>query len=84
VETRGFYHSAQDGKTAWIEIFVDRIFEGWERGFCLKVGEILSAPPLPLVAGSAEAISGHAFLLLPTLRLLDLPRKQVGQRTQQL
>jgi Transposase IS116/IS110/IS902 family len=49
-----------------------------------KVGEILSAPPLPLVVGSVEAISEHALLLLPQLRLLDLQRKQVAQRTQQL
>jgi hypothetical protein len=46
-----------------------------------KVGEILSAPPLHLVAGSAEAISEHALLLLPQLRLLDLQRKQVAQPT---
>jgi hypothetical protein len=36
-------------KTAWIEIFVDRIFEGWEGGFCLKlplVRDFLLAPVL--------------------------------------
>jgi len=49
-----------------------------------KVGEILTAPPLPLAAGSAEAISEHALLLLPQLRLLHLQRKQVADRTQQL
>jgi hypothetical protein len=37
VKTRGLYHYAQKGKTAWIEIFVDRIFEGWEGGFWLKL-----------------------------------------------
>ncbi|MGA9246035.1 MAG: hypothetical protein WBW03_29140, partial [Silvibacterium sp.] len=40
-----------------------------------EVGEILTAPPLPLAAGSAEAISEHALLLLPQLRLLHLQRK---------
>ena len=49
-----------------------------------KVGEILTAPPLPLAAGSAEAISEHALLLLPQLRLLHLQRKQIADRTQQL
>lgn len=49
-----------------------------------KVGEILTTPPLPLAAGSAEAISEHALLLLPQLRLLHLQRKQVADRTQQL
>jgi transposase len=49
-----------------------------------KVGQILSAPPLPLAAGSAEAISERALLLLPQLRLLELRRKQVAERTQQL
>ena len=49
VRTRGLYHHAQNGKTAWIEIFVDRIFEGWEGGFWLKlppVRDFLLAPVL--------------------------------------
>ena len=37
-----------------------------------------------MAAGSAEAISEHALLLLPQLRLLHLQRKQVADRTQQL
>jgi hypothetical protein len=37
-----------------------------------------------LAAGSAKAISKHALLLLPQLRLLHLQRKQVADRTQQL
>jgi transposase len=49
-----------------------------------KVGEILTAPPLPLAAGSAEAIGEHALLLLPQLRLLHLKRKQIADRIQQL
>jgi hypothetical protein len=49
VKTRGLYHYAQKGKTAWIEIFVDRIFDGWEVGFWLKlplVRDFLLAPVL--------------------------------------
>jgi transposase len=57
---------------------------GQEEYVAEKVGEILTAPPLPLAAGSAEAISEHALLLLPQLRLLHLQRKQVADRTQQL
>jgi hypothetical protein len=48
-KTRGLYHYAQEGKTAWIEMFVDRIFEGWEGGFWLKlppVRDFLLAPVL--------------------------------------
>jgi hypothetical protein len=30
-----------------------------------EVRQVLATPPLPLVAGSADAISEHAFLLLP-------------------
>lgn len=48
-KTRGLYHYAQKGKTAWLEIFVDRILEGWDRGFWLKlplVRDFLLAPVL--------------------------------------
>lgn len=45
-----------------------------------KVGEVLTAPPRPLAAGSAEAINEHALLLLPQLRLLHLQRKQIADR----
>jgi transposase len=48
-----------------------------------EISEILTAPPLPLAAASAEAISEHALLLLPQLRLLHLQRKQIADRTQQ-
>jgi hypothetical protein len=47
VKTRGLYHYALKGKAAWIEIFVDRIFEGWEDGLWLKlplVRDFLLAP----------------------------------------
>jgi hypothetical protein len=37
VKTCGLYLRAQGGETAWIEIFVDRIFAGWERGLWLKL-----------------------------------------------
>jgi hypothetical protein len=49
VKTRGLYHRAQGGETAWIEIFVDRIIEGWELGLWLKLPllrDFLLAPVL--------------------------------------
>jgi len=49
VKTLGLYHRGQEGKNAWIEIFVDRIFDGWERGFWLKLPlarDFLLAPVL--------------------------------------
>lgn len=49
VKTLGRYHRGEKGKNAWIEIFVDRIFDGWERGFWLKlplVRDFLLAPVL--------------------------------------
>lgn len=49
-----------------------------------EVLEVLGAPALPLSAGSVEAASEHALLLLPQLRLLSAMRKQVGDRMQEL
>jgi hypothetical protein len=49
VQARGLYHCAWAGETAWIEIFVDRILNGWERGWWLKlppVQDFLFAPVL--------------------------------------
>jgi hypothetical protein len=34
---RGLYHSAWNGRPAWIEIFVDNSLESWRRGWWLKV-----------------------------------------------
>lgn len=45
---------------------------------------ILRTPPLPLSAGSAEAISEHALLLLPQLRLLYAQRQKVRDRIEAL
>ena len=45
---------------------------------------ILRTPPLPLSAGSADAISEHALLLLPQLRLLYSQRKKVRDRIEAL
>jgi transposase len=45
-----------------------------------QVREILGTPPLQLAAGSAEAISEHALLLLPQLRLLHMQQQAVGDR----
>jgi transposase len=45
---------------------------------------ILRTPPLPLSAGSAEAISEHALLLLPQLRLLYSLRSQARDRIEAL
>lgn len=48
------------------------------------ITDILRVPALPLSAGSAEAVSEHALLLLPQLRLLSTMRKQAGDRMQEL
>ena len=49
-----------------------------------KVAEILSAPQLPLASGTADAVSEHALLLVPQLRLLSTMRKQVADRMEAL
>jgi transposase len=41
-------------------------------------------PPLPLAAGTAEAVSEHALLLLPQLRLLYCQRQKVRERIGEL
>jgi len=46
--------------------------------------EVLGTPPLTLAAGSADAISEHALLLLPQLRLLYLQRQKVRDRIESL
>jgi transposase len=48
------------------------------------IADLLRVPALPLSAGSAEAVSEHALLLLPQLRILSTMRKQVGDRMQEL
>jgi hypothetical protein len=48
------------------------------------IAEVLGTPPLPLSAGTAEAVSEHALLLIPQLRLLSTMRKQVGDRMEVL
>ena len=45
---------------------------------------ILRTPPLPLSAGSADAISEHALVLLPQLRLLYSQRNKVRDRIEAL
>jgi transposase len=49
-----------------------------------QVREILRAPALVLVQGTTEAVSEHALLLLPHLRVLHAQRKQVADRMQAL
>ncbi len=49
-----------------------------------QIGEILSSPPLPLAAGSAEAIVEHVLLMIPRLRLLATQRKAVADRMEKL
>ena len=49
-----------------------------------KVAEVLSAPQLPLASGTADAVSEHALLLVPQLRLLSTMRKQVADRMEAL
>ena len=46
--------------------------------------EAIATPPLPLAAGSADAISEHTLLLLPQLRLLYSQRKEVRDRIEAL
>lgn len=49
VQARGLYHYAWAGESAWIEIFVDRILQGWDRGWWWKlplVQDFLFAPVL--------------------------------------
>jgi transposase len=45
---------------------------------------VLATPPLPLAAGSADAISEHALLLLPQLRLLHSQRQKTRNRIEAL
>jgi hypothetical protein len=33
----GLYHSASQGNPAWIEIFVDNVLRGWEKGWWLRI-----------------------------------------------
>jgi len=49
-----------------------------------EIADILAAPPLPLAPGSVEAVSEHALLLIPQLRLLATMRKQIGERMEEL
>lgn len=50
------------------------------RGTAEELQPILRTPPLPLSAGSAEAMSEHALRLLPPLRLLYAQRQKVRDR----
>jgi len=36
VEARGLYHQEWHGEQAWIEMFVDNIFDRWEKGWWLR------------------------------------------------
>jgi len=49
-----------------------------------KVRQVLGTQPLPLAAGSADAISEHALLLLPQLRLLHKQRQEIRDRIEAL
>jgi hypothetical protein len=49
-----------------------------------ELREVLATPPLPLAAGSADAISEHALLLLPQLRLLHSQRQKTRNRIEAL
>ena len=49
-----------------------------------QVKAALSAPPLTLAPGTAEAASEHALLLLPRLRLLQQQRTDLAHRIQLL
>lgn len=48
------------------------------------VHQVLAASPLPLAAGTVEAISEHALLLLPQLRLLHQQRQEIRDRIKAL
>lgn len=37
VQARGLYHPAWQGRSAWVEIFVDNVLRGWEKGFWLRI-----------------------------------------------
>jgi hypothetical protein len=45
-----------------------------------QLHDVLVTPPLPLAAGSADAISEHALLLLPPWRLLYRQRQDIRDR----
>lgn len=49
-----------------------------------EVRELLQTPALPLAAGTAEAVSEHALLLLPQLRLLHSQRQTARERIEGL
>jgi hypothetical protein len=49
-----------------------------------QLHDVLVTAPLPLAAGSAEAISEHALLLLPQLRLLYRQRQDIRDRIETL
>lgn len=49
-----------------------------------QVLEVLAAPPLPLAEGTVEAVSEHALLLIPQLRVLSMMRTQIADRMQKL
>ena len=49
-----------------------------------EVLPVLAAPPLPLAAETIDAVSEHARMLIPQLRLLWGMRKQVGDRIEAL
>jgi len=37
IKAAGLYHPKWNGKQPWIELFVDNIFRGWEKGFWLRI-----------------------------------------------
>jgi hypothetical protein len=39
-EARGLYHPPWQGREAWIEIYVDNVLRGWEKGLWLKLSFI--------------------------------------------
>jgi transposase len=49
-----------------------------------QVKAIISAPPLTLAPGAADAAAEHALMLLPRLRLLFQQRAELAKRTEQL
>jgi transposase len=48
-----------------------------------QVQHVLKAAPPPLMAGTVEAVSEHALLLLPQLRQLHIQRKKVRDRLEE-